>query len=381
MRTIQTLAVLVSCLLLSYQVDARISPDDPLPRKVDKPLEDLPGVNTLYGSVEVEPGVRLRSLITRPVDANTALHPILFAQWVSCGSLELKPDSTSTLAMIAKQSRLSLVRVDRAGAGDSQGPSCDQLDYDTEVAHYIAAYEQILNDERIDSSKVYLYGSSLGSTTAPLIAASLQEKGFNIEGVVVQGGGALTHLERMINFDRFYLERRPDKVARSDIHKQMNDRILFQTEYLVKGRHPDEIAKDSAAMQAVRNDTRGLNENNHYGRPFSWHQQAAKHNFLNAWETLDAKILVIFNEYDQFETLHGHQLITDTVNRKSPGSAQLLVQKGLGHSSWRYGSMEDAYNDVDGTRESETTGKAILNWLNSIRGSTIKSSKSSARPD
>ena len=355
--------VLAGFAFLSTHASADLNRDDPLPRSVDKPLENLPGVDTFYGSVEVEPGVRLRSMVTRPTGSDSKLHPILFTQAVSCGSLELSPDSTSALAVIAKESGMALVRVDRAGAGDSQGPACDELDYDTEVAHYIAAYEQILQDERIDSSRVYVYGSSLGSTTAPLVAISLQNSGYNIEGVVVQGGGAVTYLERMINFDRYYLERRPDQVARADIQQQMNDRIHFHVEYLVKGRHPDEIAKDSAAMQAVRNDTRGLNETNHYGRPFTWHQQAAKNNFLQAWETLNSTVLVIFNEYEQFETLHGHQLIVDEVNRKSPGSAKLIFQEGLGHSSWRYSSMEDAYNDIDGVRETHTTGKVIVDWL------------------
>lgn len=341
--------------------------NDPLPRESEKPLESLNGVNTFYGSVEVEPDIRLRTLISQPKNASTPSHPLLFAQWVSCGSLELKNDSTSILANLARESGLALVRVERAGSGDSQGPSCDKLDYKTEVEHYITAYQELLKDPRLDASKVYIYGSSLGATTAPLIAASLQAKGHNIEAVVVQGGGGLTHLERMINFDRFYLERRPQSVARADIHQQMNQRILFQTEYLVKGRHPDEIAKDNPAMKAIREDTRGLSADDHYGRPFAWHQQAAQHNFLEAWEALNAKVLVIFNEYDQFETLHGHQLIVETVNRKSPNSGELIIQPGLGHSSWRFSSMEEAYAGEGGKSATQATSMVILDWLNKIR--------------
>ncbi|MEM8497499.1 MAG: hypothetical protein AAF542_05700 [Pseudomonadota bacterium] len=354
-------------LLLSMSVLAELAQNDPLPRANDRPLEALPGVTTFYGSVEVETGVRLRTLLSKPSNASKPLHALLFSQWVSCGSLELKKDSRSILAQLARESGLALLRVERAGSGDSQGPGCDQLDYDTEVRHYIRAYEQLLKDPRIDASKVYVYGSSLGSTTAPLIAASLQDKGYNIEGIVVQGGGALTHVERMINFDRFYLERRPNAVDRASIQQQMNDRILFQTEYLIKGRHPDEIAKDSHAMKAVRDDTRGMSDDNHYGRPFSWHQQAAQRNFLQAWASIDAKALVIFNELEQFETLHGHRLIVDTMNRRSPGSAELLVQKGLGHSSWRFESLEEAYADEVGVADPETTAKAIISWLKAIQ--------------
>lgn len=347
-------------------VQASLDPNDPLPRLNDKPLENITGVETHYGSVRVEPGVRLRTLISHPKGQKKPLHPLLFAQWVSCDSIELKAGTGGKMGMVARDSGLALVRVDRAGSGDSQGPSCDKLDYNTEIKHYISAFEHLLKDKRINPSKVYLLGESLGSTTAPLIAQALQDKGYNVEAVVVQGGGALTHLERMINFDRFYLERRPEAIKRADIHQQMNQRIAFQTEYLAKGRHPDDIAKDSPAMMAVRNDVRGLDKDNHYGRPFTWHQQAAKQNFLAAWESLDAKVLVIFNEFDQFETRHGHALIVETINRKSPGNAKLVVQKGLGHSSWRFNSKEEAYADVGGVSATQVTGKVIVDWLKTI---------------
>lgn len=346
---------------------ASIPADDHLARDPEKPVERISGVQTVYGSVEVASGVRLRTLISKPEGTETPLHPLLFTQWVSCGSIELrKPGAGGKFGMLARDSGLALVRVERSGSGDSEGAGCDQLDYNTEVDHYTKAFEQLLKDPSIDASKVYLLGESLGSTTAPLVAKSLQEKGYNIEGIAVQGGGALTHLERMINFDRFYLERRPEQVARTDIHTQMNQRIQFQVEYLVKGRHPDDIAKDSDAMRAIRADTRGLDDDNHYGRPFAWHQQAAKRDFLGAWEALNAKVLVIFNEFDQFETLHGHALIVETVNRRSPGTAKLLVQKGLGHSSWRFNSIEEAYADEVGTRETDTTGKVLVTWFKGL---------------
>lgn len=352
---------------MSGSVLAMNGPIGDLPRLNDKPVENVSGIDTIYGSVEVESDMRLRTLISRPKGVNKPMHPLLFTQWVSCGSIELKEGSGGKLGMLARESGLALIRVDRAGAGDSQGPSCDKLDYDTEVKHYISAFEQLLKDKRIDPSKVYLLGESLGSTTAPLVASSLQSKGYNIEAVIVQGGGALTHLERMISFDRLYLERRPNSIPRDQIHTQMNERIVFQTEYLAKGRNPNEIAKDSSAMLAIRNDVRGLEADNHYGRPFAWHQQAAQRNFLSAWESLNAKVLVVFNEFDQFETRHGHELIVNTVNRTSPNTAKLVVQKGLGHSSWRYNTAEDAYADKGGTSATLTTGKVMVEWLKSLK--------------
>ncbi len=348
------------------QAQSILDRSDQLPRADERPLESVDGVRTYYESVEVEPGVRLRVLISVPAGSDRALHPILFTQWVSCDTVELGEGSGGSLGAVAKNSGLALVRVERSGTGDSQGSGCDNLDYDTEIQHYISAFTQILDHKALDPSKVYVWGDSLGATTAPLVAVALQNAGRDIAAVAVQGGGALTHFERMLNFDRFYLERRSQEVAAASIHSEMLARVRFHTEYLINQRHPDNISTDSPAMAAVRSDVRGMSSDNHYGRPFSWHQQAAQRNFLAAWATLDAHVLVIFNEYDQFETLHGHRLIVDTVNRLRPDTANLVVQPGLGHSSWRFNSIEEAYRDETGIPETETTAARIVHWLRTL---------------
>lgn len=335
-----------------------------LARADDRPLETIPGVSSDYGMVETADGSKLRTIIAAPEDVDGPLPPILFTQWVSCGSIEYREGSPSRelLAALARETGMALVRVERSPDGDSVGPACDELDYDTEVAHYVEAFDTLLQGGKIDASKVYLYGSSLGSTTAPLVAKALQDKGYNIAGVAVQGGGAETYLERMITFDRFYLERRPDDVIPADIHSEMVNRIRFQYEYLINDRHPDEIANDSAAMTAVRADVRGLGDDNQYGRPFAWHQQAAKQNFLAAWAALDAPVLVIFNAFDQFEAQYGADVIVNTVNQLRPGSATLVVRDNIGHSDDRFETILDAYADEGGETTWREKADILVEW-------------------
>lgn len=330
--------------------------------------EEIPGVDSHYREIEASDGARLQAIITLPSDDATPRHPLFFTQWVSCGSLEYREGSNSRelLAALARESGLALVRVERSALEDT-GPDCEQLDYDTEVAHYIDAFSQLLEDERIDPRRVYVYGSSLGSTTAPLVALELQDRGADIAGMIVQGGGAVTYYERMLNFDRAYLERRPNDVAPADIHRELTERIKFQYEYLIAGRHPDEIAKDRSSMAAVRNDTLGLGETDHYGRPFEWHQQAAKRNFLAAWAALDTPVLVIFNGFDQFETRHGHRLIVDTVNRLRPGTATYVERPNVGHSDNRYATIEDAYAWRDGEPAWQDAAERMVQWLDDVR--------------
>lgn len=328
--------------------------------------ESMPGVDSYYQDVKVSDGAVLRTITTLPAGDKKPRHPLLFAQWVSCGSLDYREGSNSRalLAALARDSGLALVRVERSAVAG--GPDCASLDFDTELRHYVEAYKQLLESDRLDASRVYVYGSSLGSNTAPLLAAELQDAGYDIAGVMVQGGGAVTYLERMLHFDRQYLERRPSEVAPADIHDEFLRRAGFHYEYLVKGRHPDVVAADSAAMAAVRRGIRGMGDDDHYGRPFAWHQQLAKRNFLAAWAAVDAPVLVVFNAFDQFESRHGHKLIADTVNRLRPGTATYVERPNVGHSDNRFETIEAAYAGEGGTAAWQEAAEIMLGWLSRL---------------
>lgn len=331
-------------------------------------LEQIPGVETQYGSVRVGGGIRLRTLIARRTGLKGSLPPLLFTQWVSCGTLEYRPGSNSgaLLARFARDSGMALVRVDRAGAGDSEGPACHELDYDTEVAHYVDAFDQMLRaNPGFDRERIVVMGSSLGSTTAPLVARGLEQRGHRIAGVTINGGGGVTYFERMLNFDRFYLERRPDAVRAAEINPRLEQHILFEVEYLLKGRSPDDVAKDSPAMAAVRADTLGLGDGEHYGRPYAYHQQAARKNFLEAWTSLErARVLVLYGEYDQFEARHGHEIIAAMVNRVRPGSAEFVELAKVDHDGDLHPTIESAYAFSDrGVPAIEVHLETVMRWL------------------
>jgi hypothetical protein len=241
-----------------------------LPRKEAKPLQAMAGLETQYGVVRTSEGARLRTIVTRPQGARGPLPAIFVTQWVSCGSLDVAAGSEGLLPDLAKQSGMVLIRVERAGTGDSEGPPCSQLDYDTEVRHYREAFDQLALHPWVDPARMLIFGISLGATTAPLVA-----EGKKLAGVAVQGGGAVTYLERMINFDRLYLER-SGKFAPGQIHEEMQKRILFHVEYLLGAKTPEQVASDRPELAGVWQSIRGGAEAPpHYGRPYAWHWQAA----------------------------------------------------------------------------------------------------------
>lgn len=357
--------VLFTCVLLATSgaalTQARLVGD--LPRKDNKPLVSLPGLQTEYGLVRTSEGVRLRTILTRPDSARERLPAIFLAQWVSCGSLDFAADRQNQLRMIAETPGIVLIRVERTGTGDSEGPACSALDYDTEVRHYREAFDQVARHAWIDPDRIVIYGNSLGSTTAPLIA-----QGKKVAGIAVQGGGAVTYLERMINFDRIYLER-SGKYTPAQIHDEMVRRIPFHVEYLVNGKAPEQIERDRPDLRGVWQSIRGGAEAPpHYGRPYAWHQQAAKKNFLEAWTNVRAPVLVIHGEYDQFEPRHGHQLIADTINKLRPGSATFIQVPKADHEIEFYASAEDAYAYRNPTVRNETFIGHLMAWVTRVTG-------------
>ena len=332
-----------------------------LPRKESKPLTDLPGIDTEYGVVRTSEGTRLRSILTRPSGNAARLPAIFLTQWVSCGSTDFGPERQNFLRDLAEKSGMVFVRIERSGSGDSEGTPCEALDYDTEVRHYREAFDQIARHPWIDPDRILIFGNSLGATTAPLVA-----QGKRVAGIAVQGGGAVTHLERMINFDRLYLER-SGKYTPAQIHEEMLRRIPFHVEYLVHGKTPEQIERERPELRGVWASIRGGAEAPpHYGRPYAWHQQAAKKDFLEAWTKVEAPVLVIHGEYDQFEPRHGHELIASTVNRLRPGTATFIQVPKADHEIDLYASAEDAYAYRNPTEKRDLLVGPIIEWARRV---------------
>ena len=178
--------------------------------------------------------------------------------------------------------------------------------------------------------------------------------------------GAVTYFERMLNFDRIRLEWMG--VAPQDIHEKMLKHILFQVEYLLRKKTPEEIAEAHPELADVWSEILGTGDGVHYGRPYSYHQQAARRDFLEAWSAIGAPILVVFGEYDQFELRHGHELIVKVANHLRPGVARFVEIPRMGHDYGVYPTIEAAYSwthgpGAPGHDAPELVIGEILRWL------------------
>lgn len=334
-----------------------------LPRRDNAPLESLPGVDAEYGELKTADGARLRTVVTRPTGASGRLPAVLFVQWLSCDSVEIAPNAKDgwsiMLRRLITESNMLWQRTDKAGVGDSQGPACATLDYETELAHHRAALKQLQARPDVDPDRIVVFGGSMGSNYAPLVAADRE-----VAGVVVWGGGATTWFERMLRFERNALELGNTDAA--SLNAEINARALFFERYLLRGESPSAIAASDPELGKVWTRLVGTSDNTHYGRPPAFHQQAQRQNWPDAWARVRSPVLVLYGEYDWFESRDAAALIAAIVNRKRPGTATLRVIPQLNHHLSKYATREDAFRESGGSEHAAPVVEAILAWMKQI---------------
>lgn len=322
------------------------------------PLEQIEGLDLVYGDLATPDGARLRTVASRPQGANGRLPAILLAQWVSCDGIEpLSSESFGqVIREVARRSGALFFRVERSSGGDSEGPGCHELDYETEVSHYRYALDRLLERPDVDRRRVVVYGTSLGSTVAPLLAAER-----SVAGVVVSGGGGLTYFERLLAFDRLGFERGGTLPA--EIDAKLRRHAEFLVEYLLRGRDPRDIAAAQPPLAAVWGEMRGTSDELHYGRPFAWHRQLARRDLAAAWSRIEAPVLVVAAEHDQFEPLHALLAPVTLLERLRPGQARAVVMAGMNHFYDVYSSAQNAYDERYGHPAPQLAAVPILDWL------------------
>ncbi len=334
-----------------------------LPHKGQQPLLELPGIDAEYGLVRTRADARLRTIVTKPAGSTGRLPAVLFVPWLSCDSVDFSSGSSDGWSLMLKQlitqSNMLWLRVDKSGVGDSTGVACDELDYETELSQYRAAYTALTERADVDPGHVVIFGGSMGATYAPLIAA-----GHKVAGVIVWGGGATTWFERMLAFERHALELGGTDPAQ--LSTEMSARENYFARYLLRGESPEAIARSDPELGKVWSRLVGTAGHLHYGRPPAFHQQAQQQNWPAAWAQVQAPVLALYGEYDWFESRAAVSLIADVVNRERPGTAEFAEIPGLNHHFTRYPSRVAAYHEQGGVADPSAFVKVVLGWLHAL---------------
>lgn len=166
------------------------------------PKEEFPGIITLYDSVATPMGYRVRSIITRPAHAKERLPGIFLAPWISCDDSVETPVGEklafqSFLHDLVARSGFAMMRVERPGWGDSEGPPCSEVDFNTELAAFRAGFLAFRKHDFVDPDRIFILGPSNGGGYAPLVP-----QGEKVAGYIVTGGWVKTWFEHVLGYER-----------------------------------------------------------------------------------------------------------------------------------------------------------------------------------
>lgn len=324
------------------------------------PREQFQGVETTYDSALTDRGFRVRTIVTRPRNATGKLPAVFLVGWLSCDSVEYPSgpgeDGFGLLLQdVATQSGYVLIRTDKPGIGDSEGPACGETDFQTELVAYRAAFRTLKRYDFVDLDRVFILGLSNGGGFAPLVPQ--EEK---VRGYVVAGGWSKTWFEHMMELERRRLKlsgKKPGEVTDS-----MRGYAEFYTDYLQRKMTPGEVTKAKPNLAPLWYDEPG----HQYGRPASFYHQLQDLNLSASWEKVEAPVLVMHGEYDWIMSRDDHELIVEIVNSKQAGRAKFVELPKTDHLFMAFENMSKAF-EGEGGRYNKSVTEQVLTFLRENR--------------
>ena len=332
-----------------------------LPRKSTAARESYANLEVIYDSVTAPDGKRLRAIVTKPRNAKGRLPVIFLAGWLSCDSVEAPADTKDTIGLIlrglAETPGFSLFKIDKPGCGDSEG-DCAQTDFETELAGYRAAFRALSNYDFIDSSRVYMFGSSNGGGFAPLVPETESEQA-QVRGYISIGGWVKTWFEHMLEIERrrFALMKK----SPAEATQRMKGAATLYHDWLIRGRRVDDILKDQTDLAELWPE--GKDHTHLYGRPLAFYEQLQKLNLAEAWSRVKVPALILHGQYDWIMSREDSELMAQYVNANKPGAASFVEVPETGHGGQHYLSMADAFAGKQAPFDAKII-RLITDWLN-----------------
>jgi uncharacterized protein len=154
------------------------------------PVETFAGASVRLGIVVARAGApRLRAIAVIP--DGDGPHPVVYflpgAHWDS-EEHPFAPDHPVRALVAALAARgFAVLRVERSGVGDSEGPPCTEVDFETELGGYRAGLELLGRASWASPSSVFLFGHSMGGVVAALLADDAGAAAGSVRGVAVFG--------------------------------------------------------------------------------------------------------------------------------------------------------------------------------------------------
>jgi pimeloyl-ACP methyl ester carboxylesterase len=316
--------------------------------------ESHPDLDVRYESVRTARGFDVSVIVTSPRGAGR-LPTLVFIPWLSCDPVDYPKGPVDgwsrVLLELAHTSGMTLVRIEKAGMGESTGPRCEQSDLDDDMAGYRAALRDLARLPQVDPSRIVLMGGSIGAALVPILARELP-----VRGIVASGGFYKTWLEHMLEIERRRLVF--EKQTPSQVTAAMRGYADFYSRYLNGGQTPAQVIAQRPDLRPLWYDQ----PDHQYGRPARYYQQVQALDVAGAWAEVKVPVLLVYGQYDWIMSRDDQDLIVGTVNRDRPGRARLVVVPRMGHNLELFDSPQRAYAE-QGAQPATGVAPEILRFV------------------
>jgi pimeloyl-ACP methyl ester carboxylesterase len=319
--------------------------------------ETSPDFDVLYRSVEVD-GARRRVIVTKP-KAPGRSPAVLLIGGIGCYSTDNAFDPNDAYRRILyhlTRNGFVTMRVEKSSMGDSEGPPCPEVDFETEVKGYVAGLTALKQYDFVDASNVFIFGHSIGGISGPIVA----NRAGGVKGIIAAETVGVNWYEyELENLRRQLLLGGADHDAVEDtirIKRDCMDRMFFE------GKATEEVVKE--APQCAPHVQ--------YPAHHTYLRQIVATNLPREWRNVDARVLVVYGGADFVTSAREHQYIAEVVNRYHPGRATFVQIPDMDHGFERHATQAEAL------RAAQTPGAAgefherfnqeILQWLRSSVG-------------
>ena len=257
---------------------------------------------------------------------------------------------------IAAGSGMVVMRVEKPGVGDSEGPDCRVGGLEDERASHLAGLRALRSMPNVDPNRIYVMGGSIGGALAPLLASEQAE---GIAGVIAVAGYSLTWYEHMLDIERRRLILSGTKPG--EVNAAMRGLAQFYTDYLINRRTPGEVLAARPELKPLWEDEPA----HQYGRPAEYYHAVQALDIEGAWAKLAERgipALVVRGDYDWIMGPLEAERPVEIVNAIRPGLAKLVRLPRTDHGLMAYESQAAAFAQ-DKPRNDHGAGRAVTAWL------------------
>jgi pimeloyl-ACP methyl ester carboxylesterase len=313
--------------------------------------EKIDGVDLVYGSARSEKGYRVLTITSRPKGVTGKLPVAVFIPWLSCSPVENPFDAkdgwTTMLRTVMRDGGVQLVRIEKPGVSDSEGPDCSETDLDHDMAAFRAGIRAALADPGADPNRLILFGGSVGGALVPILARE-----FKARGIIATGGFTRTWYEHMLDIERRRLTF--SGMNPGEVNSGMRALGTLYDRVLNGGESPGKVLAEKPSWKPYWDDE----PDRQYGRPTRYYRQLQALDVEEAWHDVTVPTLIVWGEFDWI-------MGRDESDRAAAilgGKATYVVRPGMNHHFEVFGDRTAAFHESGGQYDAGAA-EAMVRWL------------------